>query len=306
MRETGAAEVVVLGSANLDVSLRVAQLPRPGETVLAAERRTGAGGKGANQAVAAARSGARTAFLGAVGDDEGAELVRAALVGAGVDVSALRTAPSPTGTAYVLVDAAGENAIVVHPGANAGLLGLDAAQRALVDGGCVLLCQLEVPLPTVTAAVRHARDAGVRTVLNAAPAQLLPEDLVRALDVLVVNEQEALAVSGGAGPLEAAVGALLRRVPEVVVTLGARGALVGVRGDGLTRVPGVPARAVVDTTGAGDVFCGALVAAQARGLPLPAAVSYACAAASLSVEQAGASASAPTRGQAERRQGGTA
>ena len=304
MRAEG-VQVVVLGSANVDTVLRVARLPRPGETVLATGRQTGAGGKGANQAVAAARSGARTAFLGAVGDDAGAELLRSALSGAAVDVAALRTAPSPTGLASVVVDAAGENAIVVDPGANADLLDLDAADRELIGGARVLLCQLEVPPTTVASALALAHECGVRTVLNAAPARSLPDDLVAALDVLVVNEQEALAVAGQTGPLEAAVEVLLQRVPQVVVTLGATGAQVGVRGRGLTLVPGVPARSVVDTTGAGDVFCGALAAAQARGLPLLEAVSYGCAAASLSVERAGAAASAPTREQAEGRQAGT-
>lgn len=302
----GSAEVVVLGSANLDVVLRVAQLPSPGETVLARERQTGSGGKGANQAVAAARSGARTAFLGAVGDDADADVLRSALAAARVDASAVRTVAQATGSAYVVVDAAGENAIVVHPGANAELVDLDETELGVVAAAGVLLCQLEVPLATVTAAVRHARASAVRTVLNAAPAAALPDDLVAALDVLVVNEQEALAVAQVQGDVEAALEVLLQRVPEVVVTLGADGALVGVRGAGTTRVPGVAARSVVDTTGAGDVFAGALVAAQSRGLPLLEAVAYACAAASLSVEQPGAAASAPTRQQAEARQGGDA
>ena len=277
----GRTDVLVLGSANLDVVLRVAALPRPGETVLALGRETGPGGKGANQAVAAARSGARTAFLGAVGDDAGGAVVRASLSAAGVDLSALRVAPSATGSAYVMVDERGENAIVVEPGANAGLVDLDEAELTVIAGGTVLLCQLEVPLATVTAAVRHARSAGVRTVLNAAPACALPDELLAALDVLVVNEQEAAVVAQGDPALEL-------RVPEVVVTLGAEGALVRVRGQALARVPGVPARTVVDTTGAGDVFCGALVAAQARGVPLLEAVAHGCAAASLSVERPGA------------------
>ena len=300
----GGTEVVVLGSANVDVVLRVAQLPRPGETVLARERETGSGGKGANQAVAAARSGARTAFLGALGDDAGAQVLRAALAAAQVDASAVRVVGQDTGSAYVVVDAAGENAIVVHPGANADLVDLDDGELGLVAVAGVLLCQLEVPLSTVTSAVRHARAHGVRTVLNAAPAAVLPEELVSALDVLVVNEQEALAVAQVQGDMDGALEVLLRRVPEVVVTLGAAGALVGVRGAGPRRVPGVAARSVVDTTGAGDVFAGALVAAQARGLPLLEAVGYGCAAASLSVEQPGAAASAPTRQQAEARLGG--
>lgn len=281
--------VVVVGSANLDVVLSVPEIPRPGQTVLAVGRSLGPGGKGANQAVAAARTGARTALVAALGDDDGGALLRGALAAAGVDLAALRTTGLPTGTAHVVVDAAGENAIVVDLGANAALVDLAPDELALVRDARVLLCQLEVPVATVVAAGTAAR--GLR-VLNAAPAQDLPPALTDVLDVLVVNEQEALAVSG-ARTAQEAVAVLLRRVPEVVVTLGPAGALVAGRAGGSTRVPGVPAREVVDTTGAGDVFCGAFAAARAAGEePLPAA-RLACAAASLSVERPGAGTSAP-------------
>ncbi|MCW2605990.1 MAG: ribokinase, partial [Frankiales bacterium] len=213
------------------------------------------------------------------------------------DGAALRTSASPTGTAWVTVDAEGENAIVVDLGANATLLDLTPQELALVQGARVLLCQLEAPVATVVAAAAAAR--GLR-VLNAAPARALPSALTEVLDVLVVNEQEALDVAG-ADALEPAVELLLQRVPEVVVTLGAAGALVASRTGGSTRVPGVPARQVVDTTGAGDVFCGSFAAARAVGeLPVPAA-RLACAAASLSVERAGAGTSAPTLEQARAR-----
>lgn len=283
-------DVVVVGSANLDVVLTVARIPRPGETVLATSRTLGAGGKGANQAAAAARSGARTALLGALGDDDGGALLREALTTAGVDTSLLRTSSRGTGTAQVVVDAAGENAIVVDAGANADLVDLTAAELALVAQAGAVLAQLEVPLATVTQALSAAR--GLR-VLNAAPAHPLPSALTDVVDVLVVNEQEALEV-GEAADLDTALTALLRRVPEVVVTLGARGALRAVRGEQPQPVAGVPARAVVDTTGAGDAFCGALVAARAAGAPAADAVRTACVAASLSVERAGAGGSAPT------------
>jgi ribokinase len=290
-------DVTVLGSANLDVVLRVADIPRPGETVLAAWRGTGPGGKGANQAIAAARSGARTAFVGAVGDDDGGAVVRGALSAAGVDLTGLRTTDGPTGTAYVTVDDGGENAIVVDPGANAMLAELTAAERALVARAAVVLCQLEVPVATVVEALTAA--TGLR-VLNAAPARALPAALTDVLDVLVVNEHEALLVAEGARTLDEAVSRLLERVPEVLVTLGAAGALVA-RRHGRDAVAGLPARTVVDTTGAGDVLCGALCAARGAGAAPVDAARLACAAASLSVGRAGAGTSAPTLDEARQR-----
>jgi ribokinase len=291
-------DVVVLGSANLDVVLRVPHIPAPGETVLVSGRGTGQGGKGANQAVAAARCGARTAFLGAFGDDAAGRTLRADIRAAGVDLTGARTSVEPTGTAYVVVATSGENAIVVDPGANADLLGLTDEEQALIAGARVLLCQLEVPMATVTEAVTAARAAGVGTVLNAAPAADLPAALLEQVDVLVVNEKEALAVSGTA-TVDDAVRALRERVAEVVVTLGAAGARVGD-----TVVPGLPARQVVDTTGAGDTFCGALAAALAEGARTATAARFGCAAASLSVELPGAGRAAPSRAQVEARLAG--
>ena len=296
-------DVVVLGSANLDVVLDVRAIPRPGETVLALAKSTGPGGKGANQAVAAGRCGARTVFVGAVGDDDAGALLRQELDAAGVR-PALRTSARPTGTAYVVVDERGENAIVVDPGANADLVDLDEAQLAHVRSARVLLCQLEVPLETVRAAAGAAE--GLR-VLNAAPAQPLPTGLTDQLDVLVVNQHEALAVlDQPARTLEDAVGLLLQRVPEVVVTLGADGALVARRGTGTTHVTGVPARTVVDTTGAGDVFCGAYASSRAGGGDSVAAAALGCAAGSLAVERAGAVRGAPTLAEVDERLAGLA
>ena len=292
-------EVLVVGSANLDVVLSVASIPRPGETVLAGDRTLGPGGKGANQAAAAARAGARSRLVAAVGDDDAASLLRAALVDAGV-ADGLRTTTTPTGTAFVVVDTHGENAIVVDLGANAGLVDLTAAELALVRAAQVVLCQLEVPVETATAALTAA--AGLR-VLNAAPAQDLPSTLTDVVDVLVVNEQEALAVSGRRD-LAGAVAVLLSLVPEVVVTMGAAGARVAVRGGDDEIVPGVRARLVVDTTGAGDVFCGVFCAARAAGESSLQAAVLACAAASLSVERAGAGGSSPTLDEARARLAG--
>ena len=287
----GGTDVVVVGSANLDVVLEVHAIPRPGETVLARGRATGPGGKGTNQAVAAARCGAHTVLVGAVGDDAAGALLRREMDAAGVR-QALRRSGRPTGTAYVTVDEHGENAIVVDAGANADLVDLDDGQRSAVGAARVLLCQLEVPLGAVTAAAAAAR--GLR-VLNAAPAQALPAGLTDRLDVLVVNRHEALAVLGGAATtVQDAVGLLLDRVPEVVVTLGAEGALVARRGGGAIEVPAVAARAVVDTTGAGDVFCGAYAASRAAGADSTAAAELGCAAASLSVERPVAAGAAPT------------
>ena len=290
-------DVVVVGSANLDVVLDVRAVPRPGETVLARGRTTGPGGKGANQAVAAARSGARTAFVGAVGDDDAAAVLLDALGDAGVGTSAALLSPqTATGTAYVVVDEAGENAIVVDPGANATLTGLGDAQRDLVAAAAVVLCQLEVPLGAVREALAAA--GGLR-VLNAAPAQPLPDDVAALLDVLVVNAQEARDVAGAAS-LDEAVPLLLARVPEVVVTLGPDGALVARRGEDPVAVPGVPARRVADTTGAGDAFTGAYAAARAAGADALDAARTGCAAGSLAVERAGA-ATAPTRDEVRER-----
>jgi ribokinase len=289
-------DVVVVGSANLDVVLDVRDLPGPGQTVLAHGRTTGPGGKGLNQAVAAARSGARTCFVGAVGDDDAGGLLRSELDAAGVR-TALRRSTGRTGTAYVVLDGRGENCIVVDPGANGEFDGLDEEQRRLLGRAAVVLCSLEVPVATVITAL--GATGGLR-VLNAAPAEALPPALTDLVDVLVVNEAEALAVAGSSA-LAGAVEQLLERVPEVVVTLGADGVLLARRGHAEQRVAAVPARSVVDTTGAGDVLCGAYAAARATGADGLTAVRLGCAAASLSVERPGAARSAPTLAEARHR-----
>jgi ribokinase len=287
-----------VGSANLDVVLNVAAIPRPGETVLATSLTRASGGKGANQAVAAARAGVRTAFLGAAGDDEAASVVRSVLAAAGADIRLVRTTSRPTGTAYVIVDRRGENSIVVDPGANAELVDLTDDERAAVAACQVLLCQLEIPVETVTQAMA---EAGGLKVLNAAPAQELPARLRDLLDVLIVNEEEARAVAGGAGTTEEAVRVLTAQVPLVIVTRGAAGAVLAREGTAATVIPPSPARAVVDTTGAGDTFCGAFAAALATGEQVEAAAWRACVAAALSVERSGAAAAVPTREEVQAR-----
>lgn len=285
------ADVVVLGSANLDHFARVPAIPGPGETVLAAEVQRRAGGKGLNQAVAAARGGATTVFLGAVGrDDAGGRLLTEAR-DAGVDVDLVRTVDEVTGTAWITVRPDGENTIVVIGGANRTITALREAERQAIAGARVLAMQLETPLEAVAEAADCAADAGTMVVLNASPVAGLEPDLLGHVDVLVVNEHEARAL-GGSDELDGATAALRTRVRAVVVTLGADGAMIS-SPDGERQVPGVPAD-VVDTTGAGDTFAGVLAAALAAGRSLDDAVARAVVAGALAVEVEGALVSIPT------------
>ncbi|MFK4089411.1 ribokinase [Kribbella sp. NPDC020789] len=282
-------DVVVVGSANVDLVLPVQRIPRPGETVLAGAMTRGPGGKGANQAAAAARAGARTAMVAALGHDDGGALLRETLTEAGVDLSLVTTSGAPTGTAIITVEASGENSIVVAPGAN-GELALSAAATQVIGAAKIVLAQLEIPLPTV----QEAAAAGSYFILNAAPAAELPAGLLAEVDLLVVNESEAEAI---AGPDRAA---LLKLVPAAVVTLGGAGAVILTRDNDEIAVPGVPVE-VVDTTAAGDTFCGVLAATLASApdsgpitpRDLTNAVRRANVAASLSVQTAGAIASVP-------------
>lgn len=252
-------EITVVGSANLDLVVAVERHPRPGETVSGGDLRRLPGGKGANQATAASRLGRRTAMVGCVGDDDAGALLARALDEAGVDIRHLSAVPGvPTGTALITVAADGDNAIVVSPGANASLTPMSVADAAPIEDAAVLLLQLEVPLATVTAAAQ--RGSGT-VILNPAPAPAAPlaPDLLEAIDVLVPNETELAALTGvdpAAAADELAEAARCLGVPTVVVTLGARGALVV----GPRAHEGVPAPVVepVDTTAAGDAFCAAL------------------------------------------------
>jgi ribokinase len=278
--------VLVLGSANVDLVLRVDALPGAGRTILAAGVDRMPGGKGANQAVAAARAGAPTEFLGAVGADADGALLRDALTAAGVGLDLLRTDPgAATGLAVVLVAGSGENSIVVVPGANGGLGGLRAEELTRVRDADVVLAQLEIPVPTL---VEAASVATGTVVLNAAPSRPLPDELWREVDLLVVNEHEAADLTGGS----ASATALLDRVPRVVVTLGAAGCRYADRTGVELTVP-APAARVVDTTAAGDTFCGVLAAGLARDRPIAEALRRASAAASIAVETAGAVPSIP-------------
>ncbi|MFF5916975.1 ribokinase [Streptomyces flavochromogenes] len=289
--------IVVLGSTNMDLVAYVPRAPALGETVTGRAFRTIPGGKGANQAVAAARAGGEVAMIGAVGADDFGARLRAGLEHCSVDTDLLRTAEGPSGTAHIVVDDEGGNAIVVVPGANGTVTSLDHGDEALIGTADTLLLQLELPLSVVVEGAATARRLGVRTVLTPAPAQPLPPELLATIDLLVPNEHEAAALTGLTDPREAAL-ALLRDVPEVVVTLGAAGSLYAVRGADPVAVPAPRVRAV-DTTAAGDTFVGALAVALGEGRPAPEALAWAGAAAALSVQREGASTSMPYRTEIE-------
>jgi ribokinase len=287
------AAVTVLGSANMDLVVRTGRLPTAGETVLGDQFSTIGGGKGANQAVAAARAGANCRFIAAVGDDANGVALLAGLRRSGVDVELVRTVAGASGVALIAVDDAGENQIVVAPGANGALLDLGAADIAAITDADVLVCQLEVPIDTVTAAAEVARAGGTRVLLNAAPARLLPEALLGRCDLIVVNQTEAAELSGATGDPDTLADALLKLVPRVALTLGAAGVLYAEPGSRL-RIAAPVVRAV-DTTAAGDAFVGALAVAWAEDRPMARALKWACAAGAAAAGEAGASDSLPDR-----------
>jgi ribokinase len=278
-------EIVVLGSANADLVVRVERRPGAGETVLGSDTAVLPGGKGANTAVAAGRLGGRVAFAGAVGPDSYGTLLLDSMRSAGVDVSLVRRDERGTGLAFITVTPDGENAIVVSQGANAGLTMSDVDGLAW-DGVKVLVASLEVPIPVVEHALAVAAGRGVRTVLNLSPAARL--STLSTVDVLVVNEHEAAWLLDGSGDPRR----LLDLGPRsAVVTLGAKGAVV-VSEDGTHEVP-APKVEVVDTTGAGDAFTGALAVGLATGAGLETAARLAVRVASISVTRAGAQPSYP-------------
>lgn len=287
--------IAVVGSANLDVVAPVTRHPRPGETVIGGDHYHAPGGKGANQAVACARLGARTRFVGCVGDDDPGRTLIRALRDDGIDVEHLEVlAGVPSGLALIVVDELGENTIVVSPGANARL-GTGHVAAADIGGADAVLLQLEVPLETVVAAAEAARGL---VVLNPAPATALSSALLQRTDVLVPNRGE-LAMLAGAdaepGSIDEVVD-LARTVEgpdRLVVTLGSDGALAIENGH-VVHVPARPVQAV-DATAAGDSFCGALTVALTEGAGLEAATRWASIAASLTVGRRGAQPSLPNR-----------
>jgi ribokinase len=296
--------IVVLGSVNADLALRCERLPRPGETVHGEDFQTVPGGKGANQAVAAARLGGRVEFIGCVGDDAFGAAARATLVREGVGTAGLRTrAGVPTGVAMILVERSGQNSIALAAGANASV---DAAlvddAAATIACASLLVCQLETPLAAVQHAIGIARRHGVPVLLNPAPAQPLAPALLSEVDILVPNESEAaLLLAAPSGALDAAAAAAALRghnAATVIVTLGGEGVCIADE-RGTRRWP-APRVQAVDTTGAGDTFIGAFAVARQEGLGTDDAVRFAQRAAALSVTRAGAMASMPTRAECDR------
>jgi ribokinase len=287
--------ILVVGSANLDFVVRAGHIPAPGETVLGRDFQTFPGGKGANQAVACARAGGiPTAMLLALGSDAFAQPLVESLTRAGVQLHTVRSA-QPTGVAFICVSADAENAITVAPGANNELQPAHLAQHLPSFQDIThLLMQLETPIATVQAYAQAAKAAGVQVVLNAAPARALPAALLALVDILIVNEGELTALTSPQGSLQDKLAQL--DVPCVVVTLGGQGCLARIGSALLTQA--AYSVEVVDTTAAGDTFCGALVAALSlssdRAAALPHALQYASAAAALACTVLGAQTSIPS------------
>jgi ribokinase len=286
--------IVVLGSANMDLVVRQPRLPNPGETMFGSSFATIPGGKGLNQAVAAARSGGDVGFLGAIGRDGFGDALRRCLEDDGIDIHGLDEVDDPTGTAHISVLDGGENAIVVVSGANNAITALDDAARHRVENAKYLVAQFERPIELIGEAFVVARGLGIQTVLTPAPVQKVDPNLLQLVDILIPNAQEACELAGVSDETEAAT--KLSEITDglVVMTRGSRGALVA-RG-GKVELEVAPRKVEpVDTTAAGDTFAGTLVAFLAEGAPLEAALTAATVAASISVTRPGASTSMPTR-----------
>jgi ribokinase len=288
------SRVVVIGSINVDLVVNADRLPAPGETVSGGQFAVHQGGKGANQAVAAARAGASVWMIGAVGADDHGSRAIASLEAEGIDVSRVRRSEhETTGVALIMVGPRGENLIAVAPGAN-GSLTLEAEDRALISQGDVVLTNHEVPASTALDALRAAHDAGRTVILNPAPARALPADVLAMGPILTPNEHE-LIVAIGNEVTDAALDELaVRNAGPVIVTQGPAGAVLATGGE-RQRFEGFAAPETVDTTGAGDTFCGVLAAWLANGSSLPDAIRAANAAGALSVGAAGARAGMPGR-----------
>lgn len=287
--------IVVFGSINIDMVIQVAALPRPGETVLSAAYTLFPGGKGGNTALAAARAGASTRLFGRIGDDGFADDALAMLRAGGVDLKGVLRSARPTGCATIWVDGGGENAIVVAGGANRDSRA-DQIPVAALSPETIVMLQMEVPAGENWRLVKRAKDAGARVLLNLAPAGMVPETILRLLDFVVVNELEAVALAADIG-LDADRPSLVpRQLADrygltCIVTLGGAGAL-SFGPDGGFAVPALPV-APVDTTAAGDAFCGGFAAALDRGLPLETALRHASVGAGIACTLAGAQSSLP-------------
>lgn len=293
-------KLVVLGSINADHILNIEQFPRPGETVIGKQYNVAFGGKGANQAVAAGRSGANITFIACVGADDIGERICQQLAADCIDTQAVEAiAGANTGVALIFVNAQGENVIGIHAGANAALTPgyLERYQQPLIDGAALLM-QLESPLETVMAAAKLAKQHDTAVILNPAPARELPDELLALIDIITPNETEAQRLTGIAihndDDAARAAEVLHRKgIPCVMITLGSRGVWLSEKGIG-KRVPGFKVQAV-DTIAAGDTFNGALVTALLEGKAMHDAVRFAHAAAAIAVTRPGAQSSVPWR-----------
>ncbi len=290
--------ITVFGSLNVDYVFQMPALPAPGETLLASSLVVLAGGKGGNQALAAARAGATVHMAGAVGDDGMGDIALAGLHGAGVNTDAVAAIHGPTGTASINVNGDGENTIVVFPGANAGASHTQLPSRGL-EANDLLLLQMEIPVPEMAQMISHANRVAAKVVWNLAPMQAVDIELLRQVAILVVNEVELQQLGKHLGlPTDGTVAALLAQVAEqttnsVVLTLGAKGCLADHQGDQIA-VPALPIKPV-DTVGAGDAFCGAFAAALDAGEPFPTALRWGCVAGSLACLKEGAQTALPSR-----------
>lgn len=297
------SKIIVVGSSNVDLTARVRRLPLPGETIGGATLLRANGGKGANQAVAAARMGAEVVFLTCLGNDASGEMLSAQFAADGIDTSCIKLSATPTGTALIFVDDNAENCIAVAPGSNNDLLpaDIDSARSSMV-GAEFLLVQLEIPMPTVVRSVELADSLGIKTILNPAPMNPVPEDIFSHIWLITPNQTEAEQLTGVHVATEEdarkAAGALFAKgVKNVIITMGSKGSMVCTPEDAVF----VPSRKVqaVDTTGAGDVYNGALVAALAEGRPIAEAARLATLASSVAVTRMGAQTSAPYRNEIE-------
>jgi ribokinase len=294
------ATIAVVGSLNMDLVARSPRIPQPGETIIGSDFHTVPGGKGANQAVAAARLGGQVSIIGRVGQDAFARAMLDNLAAAGVDFTFVIQDPvAATGVALITVDDAGQNTIVVAPGANMCLSPFDVeAAEAAIAAASVLLLQLEIPLDVVTRAAEVAHAHGVKVILNPAPAQPLPASLLALVDIIIPNEIETALLTGlpvgSQAEVEIAAAALRQAgAGTVILTLGARGALLASQ----TETTLFPAFKVtpIDTTAAGDAFVGGLAVALAENKPLTEAMQWGCAAGALAATKLGAQSSLPVR-----------
>ncbi|AZV07938.1 MULTISPECIES: ribokinase [Enterobacter] len=295
-----AGNLVVLGSINADHILNLESFPAPGETVTGNQYQVAFGGKGANQAVAAGRSGANIAFIACTGDDDTGERVRKQLASDNIDIAPVSVvAEESTGVALIFVNAEGENVIGIHAGANAALTTERVeAQRAIIAGAEALLMQLESPVESVLAAAKIAHENHTTVVLNPAPARVLSDELLALVDIITPNETEAekltgIRVENDDDAARAARALHDKGIGTVIITLGSRGVWASVNGEG-RRVPGFKVKAI-DTIAAGDTFNGALVTALLEGKKMDDAIRFAHAAAAIAVTRKGAQPSVPWR-----------